>query len=289
MPQSNPPLVVIVGQTASGKTALAIELAKRFNGEVIAADSRTVYKGMDIGTAKPTPKERSAVPHHLLDVVAPGQSFTVAEFQKLARKAIDDIAARGKVPFLVGGSGLYVDAVIYEFSLRKPADPQERMRLDAMTIDELQAELERKGIPFPANAKNPRHLVRSIETNGEPSAAEPLRSNTLVIGLSLDQDVLKDKIKRRIATMFDQGFIAEVQNLIRLYGVDVRAFQTPGYKEVYLYLKGQMSLDEAKRQFIRAHMQYARRQKSWFKRDKDIHWISNPEESVDLVTTFLNK
>jgi tRNA dimethylallyltransferase len=289
MSQSNPPLIAIVGQTASGKTALAIDLAMRFNGEIIAADSRTVYRGMDIGTAKPTKKERVAVPHHLLDVVDPDQPFTVSDFQKLARRAIDDITSRGKVPFLVGGSGLYIDSVIYNFSFRAPADPKERHRLEMLSVEELQRELVQRGLPLPPNPRNSRHLIRSLETGGEASSATELRPNTLVLGLSIDADVLKQKLEHRVDAMVAQGFIDEVRLLANQYGWGNRALQAPGYRAFHQYIEGKSTLQNAKQQFVRNDYQYARRQKTWFKRSKDIHWISNPEESVELVTTFMNK
>lgn len=285
----NPPLIVILGQTASGKSALALDLARRFNGEIIAADSRTVYKGMDIGTAKPSAQDQELVRHHLVDIVRPDEPFTVADFQRLAQDAIADIARRGKVPFLVGGSGLYIDAVIYEFSFRRPADPVERQRLEALSADELRALVDEQGIAFPASDQNPRHLIRALETAGEVPARSQLRPNTLVIGLHASKDVLSEKIRQRVEAMVQHGFADEVAGLAEQYGWDVPALQAPGYKEFRLYLAGQISLEQAKQTFVRSHVQYAKRQKTWFKRNPDIHWISNPAESVDLVTTLLNK
>ena len=281
-------LTVIAGQTASGKSALALELAQRFNGEIISADSRAVYKGMDIGTAKPTAADQANVPHHLIDVVTPDQSFSVADFQRLAREAMADIAARGKVPFLVGGTGLYIDSVIYDFSFRRPADPAERRRLQAMAVEELQQELTGRGIPLPSNERNPMHLIRTLETEGEVPKKGSLRPNTLVLGLSLEKDELEHRIQTRVDEMIERGFIDEVRNLSSKYGWDVPAMQAPGYKEFRLYIDGQVSLDEAKQRFVRSHLQYAKRQKTWFKRNEDIVWISNSEEAVDLVTTLLN-
>ncbi len=283
------PLIVILGQTASGKSALAIDLAQRFNGEIIAADSRTIYRGLDIGTAKPSLDEQQLVRHHLIDVVDPNQSFSVADFQRLANQAITEIVARGKIPFLVGGSGLYIDSVIYDFSFRRPPYTGERERHTDLSIADLQMLLEREGIPLPANSKNSRHLIRALETKGDLPGRRPLRAHTLVIGLARDKRELEEAIERRVDAMVEQGFIDEVTSLANHYGWETPALLAPGYKAFRLFLAGQSTLEQAKRQFVQYDLQYAKRQKTWFKRNSDIHWISNPEEAVDLVTTLLNK
>lgn len=286
---NNPHLIVILGQTASGKSALAMDLAQRFDGEIIAADSRTVYKGMDIGTAKPTEEDRRQVRHHLIDVVAPGEPFSVADFQRLAKKAINDIAMRGKVPILVGGSGLYIDSVIYDFSFRRPADELRRKELNELSVLELQDLLAERGIGLPENKLNPRHLIRALETGGEVPRKADLRPNTLVIGLDKDRGELKEVIVRRVERMINEGFIEEVRHLTESYGLDAPGMQTPGYREFAKYLAGQYSIEQAKQQFVRLHLQYSKRQKTWFKRNPDIIWLRNSEEAVDLATTFLNK
>lgn len=285
----NPPLVVILGQTASGKSALAIRLAGMFNGEIIAADSRTIYKGMDIGTAKPDAVDRQIIRHHLLDIVRPDEPFTVAEFQARANAAISDITIRGKLPFLVGGSGLYIDAVIYGFSFRTPGEESQRKELQTLNVSELQGLLEEEGIDLPENKDNPRHLIRALETRGELPTRSPLRPHTLVIGLMKDRDELQARISDRVDEMISNGFVDEVKHLSEQYGWDAPALQAPGYKAFRMYLAGQATLESAKQQFIQYDLQYAKRQKTWFKRNKDIIWISNAEEAVDLVTTFLNK
>ncbi|MGF7228538.1 MAG: tRNA (adenosine(37)-N6)-dimethylallyltransferase MiaA [Candidatus Saccharibacteria bacterium] len=287
-PADNTPLIVLVGETASGKTALAIQLAKHFNGEIICADSRTVYKGMDIGTAKPTFAERDGVPHHLLDVVEPGQPFSVADFQRLTCQAIQDISARGHVPFLVGGTGLYIDAILYDFDFRPAPDADERARLQTMSISELHAEITARGITMPHNLQNPRHLTRALETNGVTSSNKALRPNTLIMGLSIDREALRDKLTRRVDAMVAAGFVKEVRNLFEKYDPETIALQAPGYKAFREYIEGHCSLDETKASFVRNDWQLAKRQRTWFKRNKSIHWIQ-PEESVAIVTTFLNK
>lgn len=283
------PLVVIVGQTASGKSALAYDLARCFSGEIIAADSRTVYRGMDIGTAKPSKEERQLIPHHLVDVVDPTTSFTVSDFKDLAVKAIADISARAKLPILVGGTGLYVDAVIYDFGFRVAPDAALRKKLEQLSVGELQSQLFERGIDLPNNAQNPRHLIRALETGGEVSVRKPLRKHTLVIGIEIEADRLKQRIVSRVDQMVENGLVDEVRTLSAKYGWDAPAFLAPGYRAFRPYLENTITLDEAKRQFVQNDMQYAKRQKTWFKRNKSINWISKPEDAVDLVTTLLNK
>jgi tRNA dimethylallyltransferase len=289
-PGSDPtPLVTLVGETASGKSALAVELARQFNGEVIAADSRTVYKGMDIGTAKPTKREQGGVRHHLLDVVEPNQTFTAAEFKRLANHAIDEIAGRGKLPFMVGGTGLYIDSVIYNFDFNESPNSELRKQLQLMSIEDLQYKLRTEGIALPQNSRNPRHLIRAIETKGVVAGHAPLRQNTLVLGLRIDRTELQDKVRLRVDEMMAQGYVAEVERLAEQYGWDAPGLQTPGYKVFRKYLAQELTLDEAKDALVREHLQLAKRQRTWFGRNKSIHWICKKEEAVDLLTTFLNK
>lgn len=286
----NAPLIAIVGETASGKSALALELARRFNGEIIAADSRTIYKGLDIGTAKPTPKERQAVRHHLLDVVTPDGTFTVADFKRMANEAMADIARRGKLAFLVGGTGLYIDAVIYDFSFRGVAhDPAMRNELQQLDVDDLQALILERNLAMPANSRNPRHLIRVLEADGILPERHPLRQNTLIIGLEIERDVLRTNIAHRVEQMVGQGFIDEVRSTMAQYGQDAPALQAPGYKAFRAYLDNEIDLETAKQQFVQNDMRLAKRQRTWFRRNEDINWICKKAEAVDLVTTFLNK
>ena len=284
------PLVAIVGETGAGKTALALWLAERFQGEIICADSRTVYEGMDIGTAKPTAAEQAQVPHHVLDVVLPAQHFAVSDFKQLADEAVEDITRRGKVPFLVGGTGLYVDAVVHDYQFRGAANPAVRREWGGASAEQLQAALTARGIPLPSNASNPRHLIRTLETAGTPPAAGTSRRRpVLYIGVSIPREALRAKIVRRVDNMVAQGLVDEVKKLVSTYGWDVPALQAPGYKAFRSYLEGNATLDQAKEAFVQADMQLAKRQRTWFKRNKSIHWISKREEAVDLVTTILSK
>ncbi len=256
--QSVGPLLVIVGPTASGKTALAIELAKKFDGEIVCADSRTVYKGMDIGTAKPTVPEQEGIPHHLLDLVSPNQSFNVTDFKCLADKAIADILARGKLPILVGGSGLYIDAVIYDYDFANASGERD--------------------------AQNPRHLHADA-----PKQVLELRENTLVLGMQVDPEVLRARIEQRVQAMVDQGLLTEIKTLDKQYSWDLPAMQAPAYKAFRGCLDGSKSIEEASRDNIVYDSQLARKQRTWFKRNNSIHWLTDPRDAVDLVTTFLNK
>ncbi len=283
------PLVVVVGETGSGKTTLAIELAKRFNGEVVAADSRTIYKGMDIGTAKPSRKEQAGIPHHLLDVTTPDKPLTVAQYKELAAELIKEIQDRGRLPILVGGTGLYIDAVIYDYSFRLNSSTAERRELNQLSVEELQSRLARAKIPLPKNSQNPRHLIRSIETKGQESVRGVLRSNTLLIGIQYEKDELTKRLQHRIDTMFDSGLTEETNYLLDRYGWECPLLQTSAYQAVKRYLLGEITVEEAKNQCLRNDLRLAKRQRTWFRRNKSIHWVKEQIQAVDLVTTLLNK
>ncbi|MEI7683101.1 MAG: tRNA (adenosine(37)-N6)-dimethylallyltransferase MiaA [Candidatus Saccharibacteria bacterium] len=265
------PLVVIVGTTASGKSALAMRIAKERNGEIIAADSRTIYKGMDIGTAKPSPDDQKLIPHHLIDVAEPDRKFTASDFKKLANRAIKNIHDRGKLPIMVGGTGLYIDSILYDFSFR-PANPAERQRLEKLTVSELQTEIRQKGLEIPENTQNPRHLIRVLETNGEVGVKNPLRANTEVIGVQVPDDVLKRRIAERTDHMIAQGLQAEVKELSDKYGWEAEAMKGIGYREWQDYFAGSQDLIKTKKLIVKDTWQYARRQRTWFRRSPDIDW-----------------
>lgn len=250
------PLIAIVGETASGKTALGIELAKRFDGEIICADSRTVYRSMDIGTAKPTTAEQVLVPHHLLDIVNPDQQFTVADFQRLATEAIDDVTRRGKLPIMVGGSGLYVDAVIYQYAFSSPTQAR--------------------------NPNNPRHLAAEARR-----ADTSLRPHTLVLGLESNRETLTERISQRVHAMVQAGLVEETRMLLAQYRGS-KALDAPGYKAFAQYIAGDIDLETAKAIFVRNDLGLAKRQRTWFKRNKSIHWVNNSSDAVEFTTTFLD-
>lgn len=283
------PLIVIVGETGSGKSDLGMYLAKELGGEIIAADSRTVYTGMNIGTAKPSKQDLEGIPHHLIDVVDPGQEFTAADFKVLANRAIKDIYSRERLPIMVGGTGLYIDSVLYDFTFRGRASEEARRELQGLNVEALQARLIEQGIPMPNNDRNPRHLIRALETSGEQAVRKPLRRATLVIGIATEREILKERIEHRVGVMMAAGLVSEVERLVAEYGWDSPGLQSPGYKTFREYLEGKATLKEVRERLMREHMQLAKRQRTWFKRNKSIHWICKKEEAVDLVTTFLNK
>ncbi|MEI6480777.1 MAG: tRNA (adenosine(37)-N6)-dimethylallyltransferase MiaA [Candidatus Saccharibacteria bacterium] len=251
------PLIVIVGPTASGKTSAAIEIAKKFDGEVICADSRTVYKGMDIGTAKPSISEQEGIRHHLLDIVRPDQQFTVAEFKTLADKAISDIRMRGKLPILVGGSGLYINSVIYDYDFASSEGPRDE--------------------------QNPRHLGGDV-----PRQTQSLTPNTVIFGIEVDKDVLEDRIKNRVISMVEAGLIEEAKMLGSTYGWDIAPMQASAYTSFREYIDGSVELSVAIENCARLDRRLAKKQRTWFKRNKSIQWVDNPSKIVDLTTTLLN-
>jgi tRNA dimethylallyltransferase len=279
------PLIVIVGSTASGKSALAMKLALQFEAEIICADARTIYKGMDIGTAKPTKEDQAAVPHHLIDAVTPDQQYNAADFKTQAKAAIQQVVDNENLPLLVGGTGLYVDALLYDYAFRPPADPATRARLSAMTVEQLQDELKTLSIPLPSNARNPRHLTRAIETGGELPKRKPLRKDTLILGLEPHPGLLKVRVTKRTAAMMEEGLRGEVTALADKYGWDAPGLSAIGYRE---FASGDAD-DVVSAAIIRDTLQYAKRQRTWFKRNKSIHWVNSQDEAVDLVTTFLSK
>jgi len=283
------PLIVIVGQTASGKSSLALELAKQFDGEIICADSRTIYQGMDIGTAKPSATERRQVRHHLLDVTTPDQAFSAAQFKAQANQAITDIADRGKVPIMVGGTGLYIDAVLFDFQFSSSPNLAERQKLQALSIEELQDEVLKRGLELPYNDKNPRHLMRLLETGGVSQAKSALRAHTLVLGLEVPRDDLLQRITTRVDDMMDRGFVNEVKTLAGKYGWDAPGLQAPGYKAFRSYIQGTTLLQQAKDEFIKNDMLLSKKQRTWFSRNHSIHWVADPRAAVEIVTTFLSK
>lgn len=277
------PLVVIVGPTASGKSSLALEIARKFHGELICADSRTIYKDMDIGTAKPSLYDQQEVPHHMVDIVTPDQPYSAAQFKKNALIWIDDIHIRGKLPILVGGTGLYIDSIIFDYAFLPPGSQQEREQLESLTVEQLQQKLHELKIPLPENAKNKRHLIRKIETNGAVPVKKDLRKNTLVIGIDRSKEELLRAIHARTVSMINSGLKAEVDSLVQKYGWDSPGMQSVGYKE---WREGD-SGERIAMLIEKNTVQYAKRQRTWFKRNQHISWVQNVNEAEQLINTFL--
>jgi len=283
--------VAIVGPTATGKTGLAISLAQLFDGEVVCADSRTIYRGMDIGTAKPTAAERALVPHHLLDLVDPGERLSSAEFKRLADAAINEIAGRGRLPILVGGSGLYVDAVLFAYEFGSEASPERRAELDAMSNPQLHALL--KDVDSETYGRvdlgNRRRVIRAIETVGDaPSRRAEMVPQALVLGMTLNKEVIQKRIEKRIEKMLEEGFIDEIRTIVEMYGWESSALEVVGYRAFKGLLLGTKTLEEAKADCLREHMAIYKKQVTWFKRNPAIRWVASASEAKPLVREFLS-
>jgi len=278
------PLVVIVGPTASGKTSLSIELAKKFNGEIISADSRAIYKGMDIGTAKPSLAEQSSVTHWGLDLVEPGEYFSASDFKNYADQKITEIRSRGHVPFLVGGTGLYVDAVVFDYQFGPPADIKQRLSLQQLTLDELYEYCKKNNVILPENYKNKRYVIRAIENKGVDTQKidKPL-DQTIIVGIATDRAILHQRIEQRSEQLFEDGVVNEAKMLGDNYGWGSEAMKSNIYPLVHSYLDGGMTLDEAKAKYITLDYRLAKRQMTWLRRNKFIHWFSLIDAKVYLT------
>lgn len=281
------PLVAVVGETSSGKSSLALDLALQFRGEIICADARTLYEGMDIGTAKPTQSDRERVRHHLLDVALPTHQISAAEFQKLAYGAIADITSRGKLPILAGGSGLYIDSALFDYRFGTAPNAALRQRLNGLSVDELQGIIRRQGLPMPGNTQNPRHLMRAIEAGAVIDAdRSTMRPNTLVLGLVGGNR--QQRISRRVDDMLALGLEDEARQLFSTYNTSKVLNATIGYKEFVPYFAGLSTIEDVRAQIIKNTLAYAKRQRTWFRRNKSVHWLGDRDEAVDLITAFLN-
>jgi tRNA dimethylallyltransferase len=287
-----PKILVILGQTATGKSDVAISLAKKYKGEVISADSRQVYKGLNIGTGKVTKKEMAGIPHHLLDIANPKKQFSVADFQKLALKKVNEIIKHKKIPIIAGGTGFYIDSILYD--AQYPAVPTNqalRNKLEKKSAEEL-FKMLKKMDPRRAreiDAKNPMRLIRAIELakalGKVPTISKKPRKEyqMLQIGLKLHPEVLKAKIKYRLLKRIDMGMIEEVKKL-RKNGLSWKRMNELGleYRYVALYLQKKITREEMIDELSRAIWRYAKRQDTWFKRDKSILWF-DPSKKSDLV------
>ncbi|MGE5074027.1 MAG: tRNA (adenosine(37)-N6)-dimethylallyltransferase MiaA [Anaerolineae bacterium] len=289
MPTDRPPLVLLVGPTGVGKTDVAIQLAKDLNGEIVSADSRLFYRGMDIGTAKPTVAERAGIPHHLIDIVNPDESLSLAVFQRMAQDAIKKIQQRSKLALLVGGTGQYVRAVT-EGWLPPEVKPDERLRAELSRLNEQHGAAwlhERLSLLDPQAAgtidpRNARRTIRALEvifwtgkrfSEQRRSGGPPYRLVT--VGLTRARPELYARIDARIEAMFAAGLLGEVRGLLeRGYGPDLPAMSAIGYRECIRVLQGEWTIEQAKAQMRRATRMYVRRQANWFKEsDPNIRWF----------------
>lgn len=298
-PESLPPLVVILGPTAVGKTEIAIQLAERLDGEIVSADSRLFYRDMDIGTAKPTPADRARVPHHLIDITDPDEVWNLALFQRAAYHAVEDIYSRGRLPFLVGGTGQYIYAVIEGWVVPESRpDPQLRAALrnwaDEIGPEGLHARLFALD-PEAAGKMDPRNLRRSVRalevilSSGRRFSAQARRSpppyRTIIHGFNRPRPELYARIDARIQAMLENGFVEEVQYLLHKgYDPGLPTLSAIGYREIIAHIKGEITLDEAVRRMKRLTRQFVRHQANWFKDDDpDIHWFRVGPQTVNEV------
>lgn len=288
-----PKMVVIVGETASGKSALAMQMAKKFEGEIICADSSTIRKGFDIGSAKPSKEDQKQIKHHLLDVAAADEVFSAAKFKQLAQKAVTDISSRGKLPILVGGSGLYIDSLLFDYKFLPVGDQKERELLSKLNVKDLISVAKgRKLDVSEIDTANKTRLIRFIQTNGQLPKKRSLRQNTIIIGLRTNRDDLNHNIAVRTEQMIGQGLADEVEQIVEHYGWDCEGLKAVGYREWQEHFLGKKSLEKTKFEIIKDTKYLAKKQRTWFRRNKFIQWADTPvnqAEVVDLITTFLNK
>lgn len=297
-------VIAIVGPTASGKTSLSIELANRLDGEIINGDAMQVYKGLDIGTAKITEEEKEGIPHHLFDIKEPSDSFSVAEYQSAVRNCIEDIRSRGKQPIIVGGTGLYIQSVLFDFRFTEEAG-------DENVRAELEKELETTGGAErlynrlqkldPASAEkihpnNHRRLIRALEiievtgktkNEHEQGAGEAPLYDHLIVGLTLDREILYKRIDVRVEQMMENGLLEEARSLWENGIRNVQSVQAIGYKELYQHFEGFLSLDEAV-ELIKKHTRhYAKRQMTYFRNKVEISWFDANLDRGNIVERIL--
>lgn len=292
-------LIILTGPTAVGKTDLSIRLAKAVDGEIISADSIQVYKDMDIGSAKITTDEMNGVRHHLIDVLYPYEDFNVVTFKKMADDAISDIRSRGKVPIITGGTGFYIQAVLYDIDFKENEDDGYRAFLEklleekgALYLHDMLKEIDEKSAQD-IHFNNSKKVIRALEYYhqtgekiSEHNKAERAKSspyNYAYFVLNCDRSKLYKRIEKRIDIMLEQGLIGEVQSLINKYKLtsDMVSMQGLGYKEIYSYLKGEISIDEAVYILKRDTRHFAKRQLTWFRREKDVLWVDKDIYDTD--------
>jgi len=299
-----PKVIAIVGQTASGKTSLSLRLAKKYNGEIINADSRQVYQGMNIGTAKPVKDKKrknyyvAGIRHYLLDIVNPSQEFTLADYKKLAYKAIEDILKRGKMPIIVGGTGLYIKSIVDNYDIPAIApDLILREKLNKKSLPEL-VKILKKHSPESAkiiDLENPRRVMRALEIilSGAGSVAQgkklPVIYSVLQLGIDLPREELYRRINERVDEQVKSGLLLEVKKLSKKYSWSLPAMSGIGYKQVGYYLRHELTFSEAVEMIKRDTRRYAKRQMTWFKKEKNIKWITNEYEAEKIVDKFIKQ
>lgn len=278
-------VLCIVGPTAVGKTRLSIELAKLLNGEIISGDAMQFYKGLDIGTAKATPEDQSQVKHHLLDILEPHESFSVAKYQGVVRDKINEIQNKNKLPILVGGSGLYIQSVVKDYLFKGKAH-NKTSNYEKMSLKELQSLLKEKN-PLSyevVDLKNKRRVIRALEKKDEDIQKDVSNyyDNAFIIGLNMERSLLYERINKRVYDMVDAGLFEEVRSLYK-QNIHSQAIKAIGYKEIYQYFDGLISKDEAIRLIQRNSRRYAKRQLTWFRNKLDVQWFESNVEDFSLT------
>jgi tRNA dimethylallyltransferase len=299
------PLVAVVGPTASGKSALALRLAQERSGEVVSCDSLQVYRGLDIGSAKATPAERAAVPHHLIDVADPGEVFSAADYARLARAALEGIRSRGRLPIVVGGTGLYLRALLHGLFAGPSRDAGLRRRLEGLA-ERFGAERFHRVLarvdPEAAARIAPRdrvRVVRALEvyrstgrtiTEGQRLGAEPLRGyGVLVIALDPGREELRRVVEARTRRMLEQGLVEEVRNLLaRGLGAHVRPLQAIGYRQALAVVTGGLTVEEAERAIVTDTLRFAKRQRTWFRHQAEALWFREAGEALGAARAWLD-
>jgi tRNA dimethylallyltransferase len=301
-------LLVLIGPTAVGKTNLSIELAKKYNGEIISGDSMQIYKGMDIGTAKIKPEEMDGIPHHLLDIKDPNESFSVAEFQQLVREKIDEVHNRGKLPMLVGGTGLYIQSVIYDYQFSEAvSDDEFRKNLEKLAEEQGNDVIHNmlKSVdPESAeriHANNLRRVIRALEifhltgkkmSEGQIEQERELLYEVALIGLTMDREKLYDRINLRVDLMMKEGLLEEVKSLHDKGLREAQSIQAIGYKEIYEYLDGKVTYEQAIENLKQNSRRYAKRQLTWFRNKMQVEWFDvslaeNRSKKINEISIFI--
>ena len=267
------PLIVIVGPTASGKTGLSIKLAKKFNGEIISADSRAIYRGLDIGTAKPSVEERRGIVHWGIDLINPGEYYTAADFKRYADAKIDDIRSRGHLPILAGGSGLYIDAILFNFEFGNLPIVEKRTTLQKMDILELQNYCVKNNIKLPDNIQNKRHLIRTIERDGiRGERSKCLSNNTIVVGITTLKKTLHERIAKRAECMIKNNVVNEATMAADKFGWNNEAMTGNIYSIIKKHKKCVLNEKEMLQEFIKSDMRLVKKQMTWFRKNPFIVW-----------------
>lgn len=283
-------VIVIVGPTAVGKTSLSIELAKKYNGEIINADSTQVYKTLDIATAKITESEKEGIPHHLIDIKNIDEDYTVYDYQKDARKCIDDILKRGKTPILVGGTGLYIKAALYDYKFNLETTKGDYSKYTNVELYNMLLKLDPDTTIHINNRKRVERRLDYIKNNHttETNKTDKLLYDAIFIGLTTDRDILYDRINKRVDIMIKNGLVEEAK---RIYDSNIRtkAVLTPiGYKELFLFFDSAISLNEAIELIKQRSRRYAKRQYTWFNNQMNITWFTNFNDVYDYIEKRCN-